>query len=191
MKVIRMLTAISVLLFCAFMAAAQTVPSDAKLFSKDGVSFNYPAGWVMEDDSNQDYQQISLGHANGTQIRVLVHRGKVTADKMPQAKSGFIDPYIASTVKQFEQMGAKPEKSPSTVDIGTTKADGVIVKAMLDEPGAAQIYWALLNQHVVVLTLFGSDKGIKGASAPWEMVRNTLKIEDPKAAPSPSPKPTQ
>jgi hypothetical protein len=180
---------ITLVLVCGLSALAQTAPSDAKEFNKDGLSFNYPAGWTLQDDSNQDVQQLSLARtANDPQIRVLVHRGHVSGDKMSQAKSAFIDPYVASTFKQFEQMGAKPERSSANLDIGDIKADGVIIRAMLDEPGAAQIFWALINQRVVVLTIFGPDKAIKAASGAWDTVRNSLKIKDSKPQPKPSPK---
>ena len=105
-----------------------------------------------------------------------------------RAKKGFIDPYIASTVKQFVAMGAKPEQSPDSTEIGGAKADGVKIAANLGEPGAAKIYWALVGQRVVILTIFGPDREIKQFTPAWDTVRNSLKIED-KSAPKPSPTP--
>jgi hypothetical protein len=55
------------------------------------------------------------------------------------------------------------------------------------ETGAAKIYWALVGQRVVVLTLFGPDKQLKQDAPVWDLVRTSLKISDPKAAPSPKP----
>lgn len=183
------LVLIALLLSAVVPSLAQDPATAVKQFSKDGVSFNYPSGWTLQEDSNQDMQQLSLiGTANDPQMRLVVHRGRISADKMSQAKSALIDPYVASTFKQFEQIGAKPERSAANLDIGDIQADGVIIRAMLDEPGAAQIFWALINQHVVVLTIFGPDKAIKKASGAWDIVRNSLKIEDSKPQPKPSPK---
>jgi hypothetical protein len=70
------------------------------------------------------------------------------------------------------------------------KAEGVTISASLGgDPGAAKIYWALVGQQVVVLTLFGPDRETKQFTSAWDLVRNSLKIEDPKAAPKPSPTP--
>jgi len=155
------------------------------------MSFDYPAGWTLQDDTNSDAQQLTLARANNDlQIRVFVHKGRITPEKFPDAKKAFIDPYIASTVKQFVAMGAKPEQSPDSSEIGGVKAEGVKLAASLGEPGAAKIYWAVVGQRVVILTLFGPDREIKQFTPAWDLVRSSLKIEDPKAAATPTPKPS-
>jgi hypothetical protein len=164
--------------------------SNQKTFNANGVSFNYPDGWTLHDDTNSDAQQLTLARAgNDIQIRVFVHKGRISPEKFADAKKGFIDPYIASTVKQFVAMGAKPEQSPDTTEIAGTKAEGVNVSASLGgDPGAAKIYWALVGQRVVILTVFGPDREIKQFAPAWDLVRGSLKIED-KATAKPSPKP--
>ena len=178
------------IVFCCVLASAQT--PDSKNFAKDGLSFDYPAAWQLKDDTNGDAQQLTLAKADSdVQIRVFVHKGRVTAEKLPDAKKAFIDPYIASTEKQFVSMGAKPEQSPDTSEIGGVKADGVKISASLGgETGAAKIYWAVVGQRVVVLTLFGPDKQLTQLAPAWDLVRNSLKVVDPKAAPAASPKPS-
>ena len=170
---------------------AQTTPSDAVHFNKEGVLFDYLPGWTLHDDSNRDAQQLTLARADSdAQIRVFVHRGKITEDKMPQARKSFIDGYVESTSKQFIAMGAKPEPSPDSTEIGAIKAEGVNIKANLGgDPGAAKIYWALINQRVVVLTFFGPDKDLKKHTAAWDLVRRSLQIEEKKPTPKPSPSP--
>ena len=176
---------VAVLFICCVLASAQT----SKNFTKDNLSFDYPDGWQLADDTNEDAQQFTLSKANSdVQIRGFIHKGRISADKLPEAKAKFIDPYIAATAKQFVQMGAKPEQSPDTTEIGGIKADGVNITASLGgESGAAKIYWALVGQRVVVLTLFGPDNQLKQLAPAWDLVRTSLKINDPSAAPKPSP----
>jgi len=170
---------------------SQTTPADAKQFTKDGVMFNYLPSWTLVDDSNGDAQQVTLTRSDSdAQIRVFIHRGRITPEKMPQARKAFIDSYIDSTAKQFIAMGAKPEQSPDSTDIGTTKAEGMNIKASLaGEAGAAKIYWALINERVVVLTYFGPDKELKKHQPAWDLIRTSLQIEQKKPAAKPSPKP--
>ena len=179
---------VAVLFVCGIVATAQT----PKNFAKDNLSFDYPEDWTLVDDSNSDAQQLTLTKANSdVQIRVFVHKGRVTAEKLPDAKKAFIDPYIAATAKQFVAMGAKPEQSPDASEIGGVKADGTVISASLGgESGAAKIYWALVGQRVIVLTLFGPDKQTKQLAAAWDAVRTSLKIVDPKATPAGPPKPS-
>jgi hypothetical protein len=88
-------------------------------------------------------------------------------------------------------MGAKTEQKPDTSEIGGVKADGVVVSASIGgETGAAKIYWAIVGQRIVILNLFGPDAQTKQLSSAWDLVRTSLKVVDPKAAPSPSPTPS-
>ena len=167
---------------CMF-AAAQT----PKNFSKDNLSFDYPDGWTVQDDSNHDAQQLSLAKPNSdVQIRIFVHRGRIPQEKFADAKKAFIDPYIAATAKQFVAMGAKPQQSPDTSEIGGVKAEGVNISASLGgDPGAAKIYWALVGQRVAVLTIFVPDKETKQLSPAWDLVRTSLKVATPSATVKP------
>src|SRR5690349_10561095 len=73
----------------ATLVGAQT--GNDKQFAKDGLTFDYPAGWALQDDSNADAQQLSLAKANAdVQIRVFVHKGRITQEKFADAKKSFI-----------------------------------------------------------------------------------------------------
>jgi hypothetical protein len=172
---------------CCVIALVQT----PKTYTKNGLSFDYPADWTLEEGVNEDAQQLTLGKANSdVQISVFAHRGRITQEKLPEAKKAFIDPYIAGTEKQFVSMGAKPEQAPDSSEIGGVKAEGVKISASLGgETGAARIYWAIVGQRVVVLTIFGPDKQLEKLAPAWDLVRNSLKVVDPKAAPSPKVSP--
>lgn len=179
----------SVVLLLGASVAAQS----PKHFVKDGLSFDYPDGWSIVDESSSDAQQLTLGRPDSeAMIKFFVHRGKVnTPEKLAQAKTKIIDPYLNYTEKQFVEMGAKPERVPATTQIAGANAEGVRLTASLDgEPGEAGVYWTTIGERLVVLTMFGPEKAIKKAAPAWEAVRNSLKIEAsaPKASPSPSPK---
>ena len=162
-----------------------------KHFTKDGLTFDYPDGWTIVDESNTDAQQLTLGRPDSeAMIKFFVHRGKVnTPDKLAQAKAKIIEPYLSYTEKQFVGMGAKPERVAATTQIAGTEAEGVRITAILDrEPGEAGIYWVTVGERLVVLTLFGPDKAIRKATPAWDTVRNSLKIEAPAPKATPSPK---
>jgi hypothetical protein len=178
------------IVFCCLLVNAQA--QESKHYAKDGLSFDYPAAWQLQDESNGDAQQMTLAKADSdVQIRIFVHKGRITPEKFPGAKKAFIDPYIAATAKQFVDMGAKPEQVADSSEIGGTKAEGTSINASLGgEAGAAKIYWALVGQRVVVLTLFGPDKQMKQLTPAWDLVRTSLKVVDPNATPAASPKAT-
>jgi len=162
-----------------------------KQFNKEGLIFDYAEGWTLQDDSNKDGQSLTLARADADiSINVYVHRGRITPEKLPDAKKAFIDTYILARGKQFVASGAKPEQTPDTTEIAGQKAEGVVISASLGgEKGSAKIYWALVGQRVILLTLFGPDKEQGKFASVWDLVRTSIKIEDPKAAPKPTPKP--
>lgn len=189
MNLIKRAVSVTALLFaCALIAAAQTAAAN-KLHEKDGVSFEYAASWTLTEDSTNDAQQLNLARADSDlTIGVFVHKGKITPEKFADAKKAFIDPYVAARVKQFVQMGLKPEQTPVESEIGGVKADGTRIGVVLGgDPGGATILWALVGNRVVILTLFGPDSDAKKLAASWDLVRSSLKIVDPKAAASPKP----
>jgi hypothetical protein len=172
----------------AFAATAQT---NNKHFTKDGLSFDYPDGWSVTDESTSDAQVLTLNRGDSpAMIKFFVHRGKVNSpEKLAQAKAKIIEPYVSYTEKQFVSMGAKPQRADATTQIAGLNAEGVHITAVLEgEAGEAGIYWATVGERLVVLTQFGPDKALKKMQPSWDLVRNSLKIEAP-AKPASSPKP--
>jgi len=190
MRVIRLTGQLTLLLVLLnVMAVAQT--GDTKNFAKDGLLFDYPAGWTLQDDSNGDLQQFTLSRADAdAQIRIIVHRGKIKPEKLPDARKAIIDPYIASIGNQFVSMGATPKQASDSAEIGGVKAEGTKMTASIGgEPGAARIYWVLLDQRVTLLTYLGPDRDLIKFVAAWDLVRTSIKINNPQPDPKSSPKP--
>ena len=187
----RSLPLIALLLLWGFSASGQ----DAKQFNKDGLTFSYPASWTFNDTSNPDAQQMTFGRADSeAQIRVFVFRTPIkTPEQLAEARKVLVDPYINATLKQFEQMGATPKRAPATTEISGLSGDGVRITASLDgEPGAAEIFWVVVGQRLVVLTRFGPDKALTKALPAWDLIRTTIKVEEPQPKtpqPAASPKP--
>jgi hypothetical protein len=182
------ITAFAILLVAALTAHAQT---PTQHYDKDGLTFDYPNGWTLNDESDKDAQQLTLGRSDSdAQIKLFVHRGKVDSpEKLAQAKKAFIDPYIKSTNNTFVQMGATPQQSTASMQVGTATAEGVRLRASLSgEPGEAAIYWLTVGNRVVVLTFFGPDAALKKAAPAWDTVRNSLHIAETKPPEKTAPK---
>jgi hypothetical protein len=185
---------IAVLMLCGLSATAQTVPSDAKQFSKDGLSFNYSSGWAFNDTSNADAQQMTFGRTDSeVQIVVFVFRQRLTTpERLAEAKKVLVDKYVVSTTKSFQQEDPKATSAPTTSEIGGVASEGVKIRASLGGvPGSAEIEWAVVGERLVVLTLLGPDKAVQKATPVWDLVRTSMKIEPAQPKPAASPKPGQ
>jgi len=187
----RSLPLIALFLLCGFSASGQ----DAKQFNKDGLTFSYPASWTFNDTSNADAQKLAFGRADSeAQVTVFVFRTLVTTpERVAEAKKVLVDKYVASTKKQFEEVDPHTQSSPTTSTIGTVASEGVKIRASLDGvPGSADIQWAVVGQRLVVLTFLGPDKALTKAQPAWDLIRTTIKVEEPQPKtpqPAASPKP--
>src|SRR6266850_2168638 len=126
------------LLFVTGLAAFAQSP---KHFAKDGLLFDYPSSWTLQEASSSDAQQVTLARSDtDAQIKLFVYRGKIsTPENLAEAQKKLVDPYIEPTAKTFQQMGARPERSPESAEIGGVKAEGVNIRAVLEgEPGGAK-----------------------------------------------------
>ena len=76
----RISTLAAIFFAACMLASAQT----SKTFTKDNLSFDYPEGWMVEDASTGDAQQFSVGKPNSdVQIRIFVHKGRISQEKLP------------------------------------------------------------------------------------------------------------
>ncbi len=188
MRIFKLGQLLAFLLLCSLATFPQ---SDTKQFSKDGLSFSYPSAWAIEDTSDATSQQLKMGRSDSdAQVRLFVYRNKIASpEKLAEARRVLVEPYLESVSKAFEQMGAHPERTPASIDFAGVTSEGVKIRAVLEgEAGGAEIYSALVGQHLVVLTLLGPDKAVKQTSVGWDGLRNTLRVEEPKPEAKPTPK---
>jgi len=183
----NLLQLVALLLLCCLAALAQSAGSGTKRFNKDGVSFKYPARWSFSDSSNQEAQKLLLESGNSeASIMLITHRDRVLAEKWAQAREDVAFSYVAITAKQYEESGGNPELSPGSLNIGSARAEGMIIRAkVLDEPHTTEIYWALINERLVVLMFGGPDKDRRGAVSAWRTVRNSIQFAGQKPATKP------
>jgi len=176
MKIARTLSlaVVAIVTTCSILFAQ----GDVKHFSKDGLSFDYPAGWSIEDVSNSDAQTLKLSRADADiQLTVSAHRGRIVPEKMPDAHKAFIDPYVEGVAKQLSSMG-KLERTAATSEIGGVKAEGVNLKvSVTGDSATSEIYYALVGERVVIITYFGPDNDRKKFVNALDLIRTSVKIE--------------
>ncbi len=186
------MTSLRFLLGCVaiLLLAVIALPQDPNVrhFEKDGLSFDYPAGWQLSDQSTGQMQFLELASGDVV-IRVRAPREWLkTPEKEAQAKKLFHDDYVQSFASQFEQQGMTPKRSPATTQISGADAEGVKLRAVMDrQPGGLDSYYRIISDRLIHLSILGSEKEMTADAAAWDMIRNSLKVEPP---PQPKPTPT-
>ena len=175
-------------------AFAQT-PSNGQHFAKDGLSFDYPAGWSLDESkSSSQMQYLMLGRAGYAAIYVRSPRALVDSpEKETQAKHLIQDGFVDAWAKNFSDNGAKAERSNVPTEIAGGVAECTRLSASLGgEPGRVDICWRLVEKRMVQLAIVGSTRDVIKTGPAWDVIRNSLKIEPPpQPTPTPQPSPTK
>ena len=187
MKLIQVLIGCAALLF---VTSAQPQTPDTKHFDKDGLSFDYPASWLISDQSTQQMQYLELTRGDVV-IRVRSPREWLkTPEKEAHAKKIFQEDYVSQFANQLEQAGMQPKRSPASTQIAGGDAEGTRLRGVdRGEAGGMDSYYRIVSDRLVNLSIIASEKDMKKSAAVWDTIRNSLKVEPPpQPKPSPSPK---
>jgi hypothetical protein len=167
------------IIMCAALALAQA--GDGNRFTKDGLSFDYPAGWHMDDQSNSQIQYLTLTKDGYAELIVRSPRATIDSpEKEAEAKRLIQDGYIDAWAKNFESTRAKVERTTMTTNIAGAPGDCTRLKASLaDGPGHVDICWRLIEKRMAQVAIVGSDKDINRTSQIWDALLASVKIEAP------------
>jgi hypothetical protein len=178
-----------------FLMGGALAQNTGQHFAKEGLSFDYPSGWSMDESkSSEQMQYLTLGRDGYAAIIVRAPRALVdTPEKESHAKKLIQEGFVDAWVKNFESNGAKPERSTVTTEIGGGPAECTRLSASLGgEAGRVDVCWRLIEKRMVQLAIVGSSGDITRTTPTWDAIRNSVKVEpppQPKASPSPKAKP--
>lgn len=168
--------------------AAQTTNNAAGRFAKDGLSFDYPAGWKLADRSNDAAQHLILSReGSSVLIMVIAHRDRVeNREQFETARDNITTPYVQNLAR-----GLGVEKVPSweeagCVDVGERPEDArrfatgfKLAGKSNGQPSTGEVYAVALGRRFVNLVYVRNDKDDAGGASAWKTVLDTLKVEPP------------
>lgn len=179
----------------ALLVSAVLAQTSGQHFAKEGLSFDYPAGWSLDESkSSSQMQYLILGRAGFATIYVRSPRALVDSpEKEAQAKHLIQDGFVDAWAKNFSDNGAKAERSTVPTEIGGGVAECTRLSASLGgEPGRVDICWRLIEKRLVQMAIVGSTKDVTKTGPSWDAIRNSLKVEPPpQPTTTPQPSPTK
>ena len=172
-------------------AAAQHPGPQANRYSKDGLSFEYPADWPLDDRSDAQAQTVSLDRGPGeAKILILAPRRPMDPQQLAEAQARVTQAIVDSLAQSFARSGARPQPSGLSATIGGVQAGGVRLRAVLhNEAGNADVYWLALGGRLVHVIFIGEDGQLARAGRAWDLIRGTLRVEGGAAATTPAQAP--
>ena len=188
---------LAVAVLACLTAAAQTQDQpkpqiESKHFAKDGLSFDYPATWQLNDQSTKEMQFIQLvppARVGDVEYRVRAPREWLkTPQKEAEAKRLIQDNHVNDFVRNVEGSGLRPVRTAVTTQIAGENAEGIRIRVMDSNPGGMDSYYRIISDRFVQLSVIGGDRDITRAAPAWDLVRSSIKVEPP---PTPTPSPAK
>jgi TonB family protein len=163
--------------------AAPRAQGGVEHFSKDGLSFDYPTGWTVEDRSNPQTQRLVLARAGGAAfVEVVAPRAEAaTAAEGKAAEKSLWESSVAGLVRRLDGAKVPSEHEHLCPPYGERPGSGVKLSGRFEgRPGKAEVYEMYADGRYVNVAFFRPEREESAATPAWKTVLETLKAEGAK-----------
>lgn len=158
---------------------AQSAGAQLNHFAADGLSFDYPAGYSLKDESNTEAQRLIITRkGSSVQLTIVVTRDIVLKNELSAAIENFTEPLVKKVALTIGQGKNSPERGPFQIEVASKQAEGVRLRSTGGKT-TGEVIWLRLSLHLVGLALIRSDKDESAGSELWQTVRSSLRVNSP------------
>ena len=166
--------------FLSVSAFAQAAGPELSQFAADGISFNYPAGYSLKDESTPEAQQLVLTRkGSSVQLTIVVLRRLTLQKDLPAALGNFTEPIVQQVATTLAQGKNAPERTSFQTQVGPKQAEGVRLRSKGSKPRTGEVIWLRLKFRLVGLALIRSNSDESLGSQLLQTVSSSLKVEGP------------
>jgi hypothetical protein len=149
-------------------------------FTRDGLSFDYPGGWLLNDRSDPKAQQLILTRPDiSSLILVVAFRDAIlTRAQLIAATQQTTEPYVRDLVAKLSSPKSPAKRDSSCTAIVDATVGGVLVRGEMNgAPATAEVYPFPKSRRFVNLIYVRKDAEESQSSAVWKLVRESLKVD--------------
>jgi TonB family protein len=160
---------------------------DAGHFAKEGLAFDYPAGWTLADTGDAQLQRLMLRREGASNIILVFAQRELitTAEQFFASHTAVTMPYVTNIAHKLGLNRPPPPNEAQCVNIGGRPATGFRMSGQLEgEPTTAEVYTVVLGQRLLHLVYVRADKDEAAGAAALKTLFDTVKVEGP-TTPSP------
>ena len=161
--------------FLTASVCAQSTGSETNHFTADEVSFDYPAGFSVSDESTKETQQwLITRQGSSVQLTIVAPRRMVLKNDLPAASENFKEPLVTKVTLTLGSEKTSPQSFQT--QIGTKQAEGVRLRS---GRRTGEVIWLRWNLRLIGLTFVRSDADESVGAQLWQTVSSSLKVEAP------------
>ena len=165
--------------FLSVSVYAQSAEQKENHFSKDGISFDYPAGYSVSDESTTEALQFIITRkGRSVQLTIVAPRRLVLRSELPTATQSLTEPLVKKVALTLGRPNA-PARTSIETSVGSRQAEGVRLRSPGKGNRTAEVIWLRLSLRLVAMAYVRSDADEAVGSELWQTVRSSLRVEAP------------
>jgi len=158
---------------------AQSIAPELKHFATDGISFDYPSGYSLTDESTAQAQQLIITRkGSSVQLTIVAGRACVLSNELPAAIENSTGPLIKKVAIKLTEGKNPPERTSIKTQVGPKAAEGVQLRSSGRGASTGEVIWLRLGLRLISMAFVRSDIDDSGSQL-WETVRSTIRVEPP------------
>lgn len=162
----------------AVIANGQTPRNANRHYEKDGLSFDYPDGWGVTENSSQGMLTVTLAKRRGvSQMIVSTQEGFTPTCDFQSKRNRIAEALIEKVAAQIH--ASTPQRIPVAIQIDGSEVEGVQLQGVVERKQVtAEVYSARVHGYFISLSRIHAANDEPAKSA-WNAVRTTLTVRQP------------
>lgn len=157
----------------------QSAGPELSHFAAGGISFDYPSGFSVTDESTPEARQFVIKRqGSSVQLTILITRRMVLQKDLPAARDNFREPLLKTVMLTLGQDKNPPESTSFQTQIGTKQAEGVRLR-YTGGTKTGEAIWLRSSFHLVGFAFVKSNVDESVGSELWRTVSSSFKIKAP------------
>ena len=163
--------------FLSVSVCAQSAGPESNHFAVEGISFDYPSGYSVKDESTPEAQQLIITReGSSVQLTIVLSKRAVLRNELPAAIENLTQPMVKEIATT---LGDSPEQTRFQTKIGTKEAEGIRLRSTGSGKKTGEVIWLRWSLHLVGLVFVRSDADESAGAQLWQAVSSSLKVEPP------------
>jgi TonB family protein len=159
---------------------AQSAGPELNHFAGEGMSFDYPSGYSVKDESTKEVQQVTITReGSSVQLIIVIPQRLVLQNSLPVAVESFTQPTLKKVALTLGYDKNSPEPTPFQTQIGTKQAEGLRLRSTVSEKKTGEVIWLRLSLQLVGLVFVRSDADEPVGAQLWQTVSSSLRVKAP------------
>lgn len=159
---------------------AQPAAPKLNRFAVEAISFDYPDGYSVKDESTPEVQQFTITReGSSVQLTIVIPLRLVTPSTYQVAVDNFTRPMVTKVAMALGEGQNSPEHTSFQTQIGAKQGEGVRLRSISGEKKITEVIWLRWSLRLVEFVFVKSDADESVGAQLWETVSSSLRVAAP------------